>query len=836
MSAIDPFLNGEWVRVLVNYTKVPNALTVINNHIWVCGEHTAYGGDAAQCTLLLALSGKSQLQLPFPWNQVTSTAQGSGMSTISLSGLTDRSGILSAELAICDLRDTQLSCTARSFADTKIAAVSYTPAVDKMVYVGDYKAQALVMIVDSLPSAVTRSYLYSSPAMKPIVFSHIQSPPNYIGSFIAGTCANSGSINYIFAGMMRTDSGAMTAMYVAPMTGNILNSAELVNAMALEYVKPDSFIAGGLQLNDGTGMHAYLLCANSIYRRVVYGMRYVLHSTGSGGRRRALLDGSFDGEASAVKGMVRVDSILYLLVNYKGLQSQGSVLVLKADMATGNVLQQVQIYSHYADIQCSSLVVSGLSLVTTCTVTSSGNVTKALLLSVNRELTFSQLPVGFRKYENETFVEKQETFRRTFLSMSAKLFVRTSTEYSFSAAEVSPTFRPSVVPTPQPSSQPSSAPSGQPSSSPTSAPSVSPQPSSQPSSSPTSAPSVSPQPTSQPSSSGPTNTYKPTVKPTPRPSTVPSKEPTVQPTMKPTLKPSVTPSTKPSLIPSTQPSLASTVASTSTPTARPTRKPSTHLSVVPTHSPTSAPSAVVVEAAAIGNARRKADNAVMIFVYVVVGVTGIWCMYQLLKCCARTEKDVQRKLKLRTELKHIRLTMLDEAPRRSPVQLPENRPIGAFANGTNIDSGEGNATRSTRTRGAYATGIPVAPASVGSDGSSSLVLSSLHSSEMSDISYNSVYSTEFTKSSENVMEEGGGNNSQESSRSGSGDDTRSNYDSEHSDGQSNNIDSEDTMDKLSPESSIRSSEGAGSISNISDSQGSVEHSDLDESEAHSVNK
>jgi len=58
----------------------------------------------------------------------------------------------------------------------------------------------------------------------------------------------------------------MMGMYIAPTSGNILNSAELVNAMVLEPLNPDSFLAGGLQLNDGNGVQGYLLSVNSIYR------------------------------------------------------------------------------------------------------------------------------------------------------------------------------------------------------------------------------------------------------------------------------------------------------------------------------------------------------------------------------------------------------------------------------------------------------------------------------------------------------------------------------------------------------------------------------------------
>lgn len=73
---------------------------------------------------------------------------------------------------------------------------------------------------------------------------------------------------------MRTDSGIISAMYIAPTSGSILNSAELVNAIVLEHVKADTFIAGGLKLSDGAGMHAYvvrapILCSTPCYMECV---------------------------------------------------------------------------------------------------------------------------------------------------------------------------------------------------------------------------------------------------------------------------------------------------------------------------------------------------------------------------------------------------------------------------------------------------------------------------------------------------------------------------------------------------------------------------------------
>ena len=184
--------------------------------------------------------------------------------------------------------------------------------------------------------------------------------------------------------------------------------------------------------------------------------------------------------------MVRVDSNLYMVINYEESRSHRSVSVLKAGLATGSLLQQVQIYSHYADIDCTHITYTGLSLVLACTVRYTSIVTQTLLLSSNKELTFSQLPEGFRRYENSTFVEEPIGFKRTFLTLSAKRFDRTTEEYLFNTTEENPTLSSSVAPTQLPTLQPSTVPSGQPSSSPTSA------------------PSISPQPTSQPSSSGPT--------------------------------------------------------------------------------------------------------------------------------------------------------------------------------------------------------------------------------------------------------------------------------------------------------------------------------------------
>lgn len=94
--------------------------------------------------------------------------------------------------------------------------------------------------------------------------------------------------------------------------------------------------------------------------------------------------------------------------------------------------------------------------------------------------------------------------------------------------------------------------------------------------------------------------------------------------------------------------------------------------------------------------------------------------------------NLEKKRKLRAELENVQLYLSTEPP-------PYQNEIGSHANAATTNE---KAKRSIRSQhGAYATGKVVVPEKSDSDGSSSVVLSSLHSSEMSDISY-SEYSKE----------------------------------------------------------------------------------------------
>ena len=613
---------GEWVTTQYNISEITSGPTIfVNDNIWTCGVSST-SNTVSYCNVINFALGTQVIRHFFPWADVTSILQGTDSSRIVLSGTQGPEKFGASEIATCVLGSAYITCSASTFLDAQLVASSYASAVNVITYVGAYNTQGFVLFSDEIATvgAAVRSYLYSSTIMNSVTFSHVHSPPNYVGSFIAGTCTTNVGLVHILAGVTRIDSGVMSGMYVTPVSGNIVSSVELVNAMALDNVNPDSFIAGGLQLTGDSNALAYLLCVNSIFRSFKFAMRYHIRGTGT---HRSLLNGNIWSSTSVVKGIVLVAKSLYMIVCYRDhhlFPSSGRMAILKADMATGNILQQVQIYSNYASILCTNIAFSGHYFAIACTGRYAGTSSAlALVLSVNRELTLSRLPEGFVLHEDDVFVAEPIAFKRTFLPLTVKKFDITPETYTFTTADGNPTLAPTVASTTPPSAQPSSDPSGQPSSSPTSA------------------PSVSPQPASHPSSSGPTNTYKPTVKPTQRPSNSPSRGPTELPSKSPTAKPMVRPSAAPSVSPSAQPSATPTTKPTRCPTVRPTREPSTHPSIKLSIAPTGLPT----RTSAVSTDPPTDDQAYTIVGYVVAGLFGLWLLYYLRQWCLSKLVGVQ---------------------------------------------------------------------------------------------------------------------------------------------------------------------------------------------------
>ena len=137
---------------------------------------------------------------------------------------------------------------------------------------------------------------------------------------------------------------------------------------------------------------------------------------------------------------------------------------------------------------------------------------------------------------------------------------------------------------------------------------------------------------------------------------------------------------------------------------------------------------------------------------------------------------------MKVHLHEIRLSMVNQPQHKPRLPVIENaKQRGAYANSAVI--------------GAHAESTPVVPSFLGSDRSSSVVMSSLHSREMSDTSY-SVYSDE--QQSDEIYQ------SQQSSRQ----DTSSSRNSAMEEGNAN---FSPTNHENDTNRSARSNEGSGSI-------------------------
>lgn len=202
------------------------------------------------------------------------------------------------------------------------------------------------------------------------------------------------------------------------------------------------------------------------------------------------------------------------------------------------------------------------------------------------------------------------------------------------------------------------------------------------------------------------------------------------------------------------------------PSARPTRAPSAN--------PT-----VTLAAASASYKKEESNSPVMILVYILTGLTGLWCVYKMLQCYQQALQKQKRARKLRAELDTIPIAV-SPPPSHKP-HLPEQRKArgastgggsrGAYANRAHIGAhGAHGAYANTKVNDA----VPNVTRS--SDSSSSVLLSSLHSSEMSELSYSTGMNSDeqysedpssrsnFSRSAESIMEEGGSYYSRGSSR------------------------------------------------------------------------
>ena len=559
----DRFL-GAWAKT-THDLQFANLVAPVQDNIWVCGVTN----ERASCIVMVRQSGLVISNYYFVWNSVSAVFQTGDLGRVFLSGQSiSQLGTVTSDLADCRIENAQLVCAMKSFYDTAVTAVTFVPNPKKIMYFGTYYKFVSSSLVDAVTGSLQKSYLYSSSMME-----------------------------------------SLTVLQ-APFSGSILNSAELVNAMALEYENPDSFIGGALQLNGDAGMNAYLLRVNSLTGDFKFGVRYHTNRNYVD-TRRTLSAVPGPAWSSVTRGILLLNPVLYLIFDSTH-ESSTSLSVLKVDMETGLIIQQVHVSARNASLSCTDITTTstGLFLYIACAITERSNKSESIAISVSSDLSFSRLPIGCHKNAEVVYSTEHVDFKKSTLTVSVQTAQSLIVDSEYSTSELIPTVRPTTAPSVAPSAQPSSTPTGEPSSSPTAA------------------PSVSPQPTSQPSSSGPTNTYKPTVKPTQRPSARPSREPTKSPTVMPTITPTARPTLQPSTKPSKQPSVSPTRAPSVTRTRAPTRKPSVSAS-----SASAPPSVATTDSASIveGGNRTESDVAWVIGGSVVGGLLAIWLGFRLWK-------------------------------------------------------------------------------------------------------------------------------------------------------------------------------------------------------------
>ena len=604
---------GEWsveVSQISSLVSISSVFTWLDSNIWACG-----GNSSGMCVLLDSETGTAERQYDFP-QSVYSSFNVATEGTIVLSGRAGGTKTQESSVATCSLVAEDLTCVVLNFGGIRFEAASYVPFPDVILYLGQYHTLPSVTIVDIRNDAV-QTYTYTIFNLQSVQLSQAQSPPRFVGTFVAGTAVRSvgDTVNYIIAGVVRTE-GILTAMRLYPKFGTILNQENLVEAMALEHIGPDSFIAGGLELSDGRGQNAYLLRVNSLFNSIAYCVRYqnipLVGANNSSIDRRALSAKSSELKSFATS-IALVENTLFMLIestSNDAAENKTHVSVLRTSATTGAITKQVNIGTFSGSLSCSEITSVGLYLTVLCSHKpfhpESWN-RSSVIFYVDRELSFKNLPPGFTRNEEITIVAGDVPFLRTVLPVSSTKANIVTSRSAFNTAGQSPTRRPSLAPTYGPTPEPSSAPS------------------SQPSSSPTSAPSVSPQPSSQPSTSGPTNTKKPTVLPTTRPSLEPSLRPTTRPSEIPTRTPTARPTASPSAAPTITPSITPTTRPSKLPTTKPTRTPSWRPSLRPSQAPTVQPS----DAQYLTLSERKDGNESM-----VIGVSVGSVLFLCLSCYA----------------------------------------------------------------------------------------------------------------------------------------------------------------------------------------------------------
>jgi len=358
----------------------------------VCGVPADTGGSV--CSVASAATGGVIARFAFQWAEVTSVLPEVGNGILIL-GKNNDGTKTATDVSQCNVVEMQVECTVVSYLDTVYLAIVYVPYPKKYVYVGWCNVYTCISIHDDTTKNV-QSYLYTAYNIKALTLTHLQSPPAFVGAFVAGTAvrATASPVSYIVVGMVRTEEGILGGMVLMPQSGDIVNNIDLVTAMALESTGPDSFIAGGLQLDEGVSVHAYLIRANALFMSIAYCVRY--RSVVSG-RRRML--GQLRLTESVVRDIVLVDTAVYMVVEYTS-ENTTSAVVMQVSAASGGIVKQVHLKNHSnTSVLCSSIASAPPLLVILCSTVDLYKSQQSMLVSADYDLSFTVLPIGIVRSE-----------------------------------------------------------------------------------------------------------------------------------------------------------------------------------------------------------------------------------------------------------------------------------------------------------------------------------------------------------------------------------------------------------------------------------------------------
>eukprot|EP01032_Pedospumella_encystans_P009597 gene9597-11287_t len=456
-----------------NFTAT-DVTAVVGSSIWTCGR-----APSTICAVANVESGALNSEYAFPWEATVSAHSDPSFTSVTFGANSARSGVAYSEIAFCSRSDSLL-CSVMEFTDTTFVASVSLPSVKQIVYIGQYNSLPLVTLAavsSSSQASDVRSYVYTPSAVRSVKLTHLTSVLNFAGVFLAGTgtvVTNGATVPVVVAGWVSSSSGVLSAMYIVPVGSTITTDEDLVNVIAMVRTGPDSLIGGGIKLSSvGAVTTAYLVRINTLYKTALFGVVFVSETDSP--------------THSAVKGLVSESKVAYLLLNCERAVSRTSatsrrgfatgrtaggsaghhilataqpeiarmITVLKVNSTTGEVLQQTSLSVSNANVSCSDITASALSLILTCAVQndliSSPSV---ILLATNRDLSFQRLPVGWSRNITISVTAVATPFQATSFAAPAASKVIPTSSFTYSTAGQTPTWRPTIAPTIALSSRP----------------------------------------------------------------------------------------------------------------------------------------------------------------------------------------------------------------------------------------------------------------------------------------------------------------------------------------------------------------------------------------------